>query len=240
MASNLPGDICVGQHSVCIIRAAILEPTCQPLGGVDSGFVSSGIVTATATPQLQEGVTLEPLTGCGDIAFTFEKPDQIRSFDLSGELVFFDHEMMQILFGGTLIVGDTGTPFDGLNIGYANPNFTDAPPPAIYLEFITLVAARGVGDCSTGGAPIPYAVGHIFGKTRLTPGDRTFEAEAASVTFNGRSNGNPNLGTGPWNDWPGTTNIPNSAYVQVSYSYDEYEAIADLAACGFQTLPNGS
>jgi len=240
MASNLPGEICVGQHSVCLIRAAVLKPNCRPLGGVDSGFVSAGIITATATPQLQEGATFEPLTGCGDIAFTFEKPDQIRAFDLSGELTFFDHEMMEILFGGTIIVGDTGTPFVGKNIGWAAPNFTDAPPPPIYLEFITLTAGQGIGDCSDEDGGIPYAVGHIFGKTRLTPGDRTFEFESASVAFNGKSVANPSLFDGPWNDWPGSTNIPNSPYVQVSYSLSEYDAIADLAACGYQTLPAGS
>jgi hypothetical protein len=241
MASNLAGDICVGQHSVCIVRAAVLKPNCRPLGGVDSGFVSAGIITATASPQLREGQTFEPETGCGRIAWTYEQPDQIRSFDVSGELTFFDHEMMEILFGGELIVGGSQSDFSGEVIGWAAPNYTDDPPPPIYLEFITLTAAEGLGNCQASVEDsVPSAVGHIFGKVRLAPGDRTFAAEAATVAFSGNAVANPNLFDGPWNDWPGTDPIPNSPYVQVSYSLDEYEAIADLAACGYQTLPSGS
>ena len=48
---------------------------------------------------------------------------------------------------------------------------------------------------------------------------------------------NPNVGDGPWGDFPGAGGVPNSPYIQVSYSQAEYDAIADLAACGFQTLP---
>lgn len=237
MASNLPGDICVGQHSVCLVRAAILAGSCAPLGGVDSGFVSAGIVTATASVTLKEGQTFEPETGCGNIAWTYEQPDLIRSYELSGELVFFDHEMMEVLFGGSVVVGGAGSAFTGQNIGWSAPNYTDDPPPAIYLEFVTLTAAEGVGTCDTPGAEIPAAVGHIFGRTRLVPGDRTFAAEAATVAFTGTATANPNLGTGPWNDWAGEGNVPNSPYIQVSYSRAEYEAMADLASCGYQTLP---
>lgn len=237
MASALPGDICVGQHSVCIVRAALLDTDCTPLGGEDGGFISAGIVTATASPVLKEGTKFEPETGCGDIAWTYEKKDQIRSYTVTGELVFFDHEMMEILFGGTVIVGDTGTAFDGDNIGWAAPNYTDDPPPSKYLEFLVLTAGAGLGECVDPASPFPAAVGHIFGKIDLVPGDMTFANEASSVNFTGTSVANPNLGDGPWDDWPGVTDIPNSPHIQVSYGQTEYDAIADLAACGYQTLP---
>lgn len=237
MPSNLPGDICVGQHSVCIVRIAQLASNCEPVGGPDSGIVTAGIVTATASAVLQEGTSFEPLTGCGDIAWTYETPDKIRSYTVSGELTFFDHEMMEILFGGSLVVGSAASDFVGDNIGWAAPNYTDDPPAAVYMEFITKTAGAGVGECAAPGSPFPFAVGHIFGKGRYVPGDRTFAAEAASVAFTGTSVANPNLENGPWNDWPGTGNIPNSPYIQVSYSEAEYDLIADLAACGYQTLP---
>jgi len=237
MASNLPGDICVGQHSVCIVRAAKLAPGCAPLGGTDSGFITTGIITATASPELQEGRTLEPLLGCGDTAWTYEERDRIRRYTLSGELAFFDHELMEVLFGGTLIVGGAQSDFVGDVIGWAAPNYTDEPAPDVYLEFIVKTAARGVGECSSGGAAFPAAVGHIFGKAALVPGDSTFSAEAATVNFNGTSTANPALSNGPWGDWPGVETIPASGHVQVSYSFDEYDAIAELAACGYATLP---
>ena len=237
MASALPGAICVGQHSVCIIRVAKLNADCTVAGGDDSGFITTGIITATATPELQEGQSYEPINGCGDIAWTYETPDKIRKYTLSGELAFFDHEMMEILFGGSLIVGGGGTAFDGDNIGWAAPNYTDAAPDPVYVEFITKVAGEGVGECSTPGSPFPAAVGHIFGKARFVPGDRTFAAEAATVAFTGESVANPNLLNGPWDDYPGVAAIPNSPYAQYSMNDTEYDAIAATAACGYAVLP---
>jgi len=241
MASSLPGDVCVGQHSVCLVRAALLGPDCAPVGGVDSGIVTVGIVTATASPELQEGVSLEVTLGCGGLAWTYEEADKIRRFNLTGELAFFDHEALAILFGGDVVVGGAGSEFTGDTIGWAAPNYTEDPAAAVYIEFITRTAAQGVGECATeSGDPVPAYVGHIFGRTKLVPGDRTFALEAATQSFTGFSQNNPNLGTGPWGDWPGTGNVPNSPYVQVSYSADEYDAIADLAGCGWQTLPTAS
>lgn len=239
MASNLPGDICVGQHSVCIVRAAKLKSNCRPEGGDDSGFITAGIISATASPVLQERQTLESVSGCGDLMFVVERPPRIRAYDLSGELTFFDHEMMEILFGGEVIVGGTGSDFDGDNIGWAAPNYTEDPPSPIYVEFIVETAGEGIGDCGSADG-VPAAVGHIFGKAHLQPGDLSLGNEVSNVAFQGRSLANPNLFDGPWNDWPGDGNIPNSPHVQVSYSDDEYAAIKDLAACGYQTLPSGS
>lgn len=239
MASNLPGDICVGQHSVCIVRAAKLKPNCRPLGGVDSGFITAGIISATASPVLQEAQTLESVNGCGRISFTVERPAQIRAYDLSGELTFFDHEMMAILFGGEVIVGSAGSDFTGDNIGWAAPNYTEDPPAPVYVEFIVKTVGEGIGDCGSADG-VPAAVGHIFGKANLIPGDLSLGNEVSNVSFSGRSVANPNLFDGPWNDWPGVGNIPNSPHAQVSYSLDEYTAIEDLAACGYATLPAGS
>jgi hypothetical protein len=240
MASALPGDICVGQHSVCIVRAALLDDTCAPVGGADSGIITTGIITATASPELLEGQTFEQVDGCGDIAWTYSTPSKIRRFNLTGELTYFDHEAMQLIFGGSLIVGGAGSEFTGDSIGWAAPNYTDDAPAKVYVEFITKVAGAGIGDCSVGGVAIPAAVGHIFGKSSFVPGDRTFAAEAATLAFTATNEANPNLASGPWGDYPGAGDIPNSPYVQVSYSQAEYDAIADLAACGYVTLASGS
>lgn len=240
MASALPGDICVGQHSVCLIRVANLDPDCTTQGGADSGFVSTGIISATATPEVIDGASFEPLTGCGDIAWAYETRSQIRRWNLSGELTYFDHEAMSILFGGSLIVGAASTPFVGKNIGWASPFYTDTvDADNLYVEFITLTAGKGVGDCGNIGTPFPVAVGHIFPKAQLIPGERTFEFDAATLSFEGSSVNNPLAGNGPWNDWPGVGNIPNSGYIQVSYSSAQYAQILAGAAvnCGFQTVP---
>ena len=233
MASALPGDICVGQHSVCIVRAALLDNDCTPLGGADSGIVTTGIVTATATPEFLDGASFEPQNGCGDIAWTFETKAKPRRVNISGELTYFDHEAMYILFGGDIIVGAGGSDFSGDNIGWGMPWYTDDESPDVYLEFITLTAGQGVGQCYDPEDPFPGAVGHIFPKTSLNMGERTFEFDAATLTFEGSSVNNPNIGNGPWGDFPGVA-APNTGYYTVGYSADEYAAILALAACGFQ------
>jgi hypothetical protein len=60
------------------------------------------------------------------------------------------------------------------------------------------------------------------------------------VPCTGRATSNPALFNGPWNDWVGDGYIPNSPSVEVQYSRAEYEAIAAVARCGFQTLPAAS
>jgi hypothetical protein len=236
MATNLPGGACIGQHSVCLIRAAQLTSTCAIEGGVDSGFITTGIISATATPVMLDGTTYEVINGCGDLAWEYTTPDKIRSFDVSGELAFFDHEAMEVLFGGALVVAVPGTPFAGKNIGWSAPLYTAAAPNPIYLEFIVRTAVQGAGECTPAGTTTPYAVGHIFPKGRYTPGDFSFAAEAATVTFQGNSTNNPNLNNGPWDDYPGG-NIPSSPYITVSYSKAQYDAMTALARCGYQTLP---
>ena len=138
-----------------------------------------------------------------------------------------------------MIVGGSTSDFVGDSIGWAAPHFTDPVSDPVYAEFITRVTAATVGDCDASGT-LPYAVGHVFGKARFTPGDRTFAAEAATMAFTAINEANPVLAAGPWQDFPGVGNMPNSSYFQVTYSESEYDAIATLAACGYQMLPAGS
>jgi hypothetical protein len=240
MATNLAGDICIGQFNVCLLRAARLDADCKPSGGVDSGIITPGIVNMTASPDIEEGTVFEPKNGCGKIAWTYEEPDVVKRYNLSGNFIFHDWEMMELLFGGNVINGRSGGPYPGKVIGYARPRFDDPPTTGVYIEVITKNSGEGVGDCTseTGGFP-PYT-GHIFGKVRLTPGERSFENDVAQVAFTGKATSNPNLFDGPWNDYPGAGYAPNSPYFEVGYSQAEYEAIEALARCGYQTLPMGS
>lgn len=235
MASNLAGDIYIGELNVCLLRAAKLDSDCSPLGTADSAIITPGLVTMTATADIVEGTTYEPKTGCGDIAYTVTKPDRVKGYSLSGELVFFDFELMEVLFGGSLITGNVGSDFNGKVIGHAMPNYNTPATNGIYLEVITEAVGEGAGDCVTSGSGFPTYVGHIFGKVKMTPGDRTFAEEAATLSFTGKATNNPSLFDGPWNDYPGTGYIANSPYVQVGYSAAEYAAILALAGAGYKT-----
>lgn len=241
MASNLAGAVCIGQHSVCLLRVAALADDCSPAGGADSGIVSLGLVSLTATPDVTEGRVFEPTNGCGRTLWTYEEPDVIKRYNITGEIGFHDLEMKYLMFAGSLITGHaTASDFPNKTIGYAVPHYTDAASNGVYLEAVVRNTAEGVGECSSAGVDVPYATGYIFGKAKLTPGDRTLESDVSNVAFTGRATSNPNLFDGPWNDFPGSGYIPNSPMVEIQYSQAEYEAMAAVARCGFQTLPAAS
>jgi hypothetical protein len=242
MATNLAGGICLGQHSVCLLRAAALDTDCSPMGGADQAIVTLGIITLTAAFEYEDGRVFEPKNGCGTIGWTYEEADKIKRINLTGELLYHDWEMKQLLFGGSTITGHaTASAFPGKIIGYNVPNFDATPNNGVYLEVIVRNVGAGVGDCAgSGTAAFPYAAGYIFGKAKLTPGDRTFEDAEAPVAFQGKVSGNPNLFNGPWNDYPGTGYIANSPMVEVAYGRTEYDAIAATAGCGYKALPAAS
>lgn len=240
MPSLLPAAVNVGQYNACIVRVAKLDTDCTPLGGNNTGWVTAGLVTMTATPDVEEGTVFEPKTACGSIAYTIEDPDRIKRYNLSGEFVFFDVEGEEIMFGGSVIVGAGGGDYAGDNIGYAVPDYNSADTNGVYLEIITRAVGEGAGDCIAAGVGFPTYHGHIFGKVKMTPGERTFENDVARLAFTGKARSNPALFDGPWNDFPGVNYIPTSPYVKVGYSAAEYAAIEATVAPGYQDLPAGS
>lgn len=243
MATNLAANaVCIGQLNACVLRAARLGADCHPSGGADSGIVSAALVTMTADPEIEAGQVFEPKNGCGSIMYTYRQEDRIKRYNLSGELVFFDYEMMALLFGGTLVLGKAAGWAAGKVIGYADRLFSAAPRNGVYLEIFRQVVTPDGGDCvQSTGTTLPAAVGHIFGKCRLTPGSMTFENDVARVSFTGYAENNNWLTNGPWNDYPGAGYIPNAPHVEVEYSAAEYAAITAVVGCGYQSnLPAGS
>lgn len=240
MSTNLAGSVAIGQLNACIVRAARLDADCSPTGGVNGGIVTSALVTLNADPDVEEGTVFEPKNACGDIMFTYEQDDKIKRYNLSGELGFHDYELMALLFGGSTILGRAGGSFAGKVIGYADPLYTAPPRNGVYLEIITTAIYSGSGSCTTSTGTTPVAVGHIFGKAKLTRGASNFANEVKLLTFSGKSTNNPSLFNGPWNDYPGAGYTPNSPYVEVGYSQAEYNAILAAVRDGYSDIPVGS
>jgi len=238
MPSALPGGVCLGEHSICIIRGALLNPDCSVVGGPDSGFVTAGIITATWTPVYSDERRIQPRNGCGTRMFSFVEPGCLESATLTAEIGFHDPEMKKILFGGTTQVASAGVPWAGSVGGYAAPTCDDPKPPSVYLEIIVQNAAEGVGECADPEDPYPPWKGYIFGKSKLTEDAITFNDTEHNVALTGTVEGNPNLVFGPWNDLPNVGVVPNSPKVEVYYSQEQYEAIAGAVACGYATLPS--
>lgn len=240
MSTNLAGAINTGQLGACIVRVATLDADCTPTGGTNGGIVSAALATATATPDVAQGKTFEPETACGYVPFTYERGSRIKRYNITGEMYFFDFELMLMLFGGSLILGKAGGTYAGKVIGHAMPKYNDTPNNGVYLEIIVQAVAEGAGDCISSSAASVAWVGYVFGKCRLVPGARTFEDDVAKVLFDGTVTNNPNLYDGPWNDYPGAGYAPDSPVFQVGYSQAEYDAIAATVSPGYQNLATGS
>ena len=241
MATNLAGGLCLGELNVAVFRIARLDSDCTPTGGANSGVVTAGLITLTADPDIEQGTTFEPKNGDGDIMFTYEEDDKIKRYNISGEMGFLDFEAMELLFGGSTVLGRAGGSFAGQVIGYADRSYTAAARNGVYLEVITRAIAEGAGSCVTSGAGTPVAFGHIFGKAKLVPGSKNFGNDVKRVTFSGKATANPSLYDGPWNDYPGAGYIPNAPSVIVGYTQAEFDAILAKLNCGYTTdLPAGS
>ena len=240
MPSNLPSAVNLGEIGVCVMRIALLDTDCSPLGGAASGHVTAGIADMTVSPDIEEGTVFEPKNGCGTTLYTFQRQNRIKRYNLSGNLFFFDDEAMQLMFGGTAILGRAGGDFAGDTIGWAAPNYNAVASNGVYLEVITQRIGEGAGDCITSGTGFPKFTGHVFGKVLMTPGEVSFGDEALQLPFTGIATANPNLYNGPWNDYPGAGYIPNSPYLRFGYTQTEYDAIVADIAAGAQDLPAGS
>lgn len=238
--ANLAGNVRIGQLGACIIRAARLGPDCVPVGGVNGGIVTAGLTTLADSPQVQDATVFEPKDACGNIQFTYERDEKILRRQLSGEFGLFDWELMELLFGGSVVLGKVGGDFAGEAIGYADPAYNAPPRNGVYLEIISTGVVEGAGDCVASDGSVPTAYGTIYGKAKLRWGDDNFADEVKLLTYTGTSTNNPNLFNGPWNDYPGQGYIPNTSKVVVGYSAAEYAAIENLIAPGYQTLPAGS
>ena len=240
MASNLPSDTNVGQYNVCLFRIARLDSDCTIVGGTDGGYVTVGIASINYSPQVEEGTEIAPKNGCDSVMYRIPAEDVVTGLNLSGELIFFSWEAMELLFGGTVLLGAAGGDYAGQTNGYAYPNYDDTPPNGVYLEVITRQVAQGAGDCITAGGVFAPYVGDIFGKCKLRLGDMTREAGGHRLTFTGTAQGNPALYDGPWNDSPVAGYLPTSPFIQVGYSNAEYATILADAGAGYVDLPTGS
>ncbi len=232
MASNLAGATVIGQHSLCLVRAASLDADCSPLGGADSGWSSLGLITLSDSVEAADDFVLEPENGCGKTLFTYTDPGDITRHNLSGDFGYHDWEMMKLLFGGSTVLGKAGGPYPGKVIGWQEPG-AGANPPAVYFEVITQNISGTSGECVSGVSGFPPYQGHIYGRAKFRRGDRTFERDTGLISFTAVATSNPNLATGPWLDWPGTGVVGNTMYQTVGYSQAQFDTMVALAGAGY-------
>jgi hypothetical protein len=240
MPSALPSAENIAITGVCLFRVARLASDCSPLGGNGSGYITTGIIDFTATPEIEEGQTLAPKNGCGTVIYRKIRQDRTVGYNVSGNLAFYDPEGKFQMFGGSVIYGAAGGDFENEVIGWAGPNYDAPESPGVYLEVITQRVGEGAGDCIESGTDRPTWQGFIFGKSLLVPGEVSLQDDVVNMPFTGKTSGNPNLFDGPWNDWPGQGYIPNSPNVEIGYTDAQFDAILATAAAGQADLPTAS
>ncbi len=232
MPTLLPVTENVGIYGACLLRVAKLGPDCAPLTGNNMAFVTTGIIDLTASPEVEEGAVIEPPNGCGAPGFSVRRPDLIKRWTLSGNLLYFDYEQLLVAFGGTAAVGKTGGPYAAKAIGWAPPDSQSGAASSVYLEVISQRAGQSAGDCVGASSGLPPYMGRIFPKARLTLGDWNQQNEHAPVSFTGVADRNPNVGTGPWKDSPLQGGYLPAPVSFTDYSQAQYDAIFALATAG--------
>lgn len=245
MATALAGGQAIGQYDVCVMRVGRLGADCAPVYGANGGIITMALVDATASPELRTGEPAELENGCGEFLVNVQRQDKVKSRTLSGTLGLFDWEMFEIMFGGSLVIGAAGTDYSGEVIGWAEPGPDSADRNPVVVEFIVKNAAKGLGACQTPGSTTDYPAytGYIFPKCTLTLGERAFAKGVHTVTFTGKSEPNPNFGSGPWRDWDNMAGVgtfpTGSPMVTVSYDVLPLNGLS-AADVGFVSTPAAS
>ena len=243
MVTNLAGDVCIGHYDVCYLRLGRLSATCAPLYGANNGIITVGLVDMTASPEIREGADVEQVNGCGETLFKVAKQDKVLRRNLTGTIGFWDYEMLELMFGGTLILGAAGTNGAGKVIGWGEPSVDSADRNPISLEVIVKNAAQGQGVCASASSSRPAWTGIIFPKVFATLGDYVANEGPHVVNFTGVAENNPNWISGPFRDFDqaAVTVFPTTSPM-VMVGYDEASDFLNggSAGCGFVTTPAAS
>lgn len=217
---------CVGQYSVCAMRAARLDATCTPLNSLGSIVVTAALVSLAMTPDVEEGKKFEPKTGCGAIPWTAEEDDRIKRYTLNMELATWDYELVEILTGSPLIIGDGGTTYAAKVIGFESKGPNSATYNGCSLELWTKTSGSG-GPCGPASTNPPY-VRHIFPRCKFRIGDHTLQNDVLNAHFAGWSTNNASWNNGAITlEWDATVPLSDDApYAQV------YASALPTTGCG--------
>lgn len=242
MASSLAGAQCIGNYDAVVIRAGRLGADCVPVYGTNAGIISEAVSTVTADPETDEPAAVEVKNGSGKILISVKRQTRTKWRNLSGELVLWDYEMMELLFGGTLIYGRAGGNYAGEVIGWGEPGPGAASRNPISLEIITQNAIKGAGSCitTTATTDVPGYTGFVFPKCYLTFGSVELNEGAHVVKFSGYSEGNPNYRSGPFRDFDQEAIVgsapADSPMFMVGYSTLPLNGMA-APTCGYLNTP---
>ena len=186
MASN--NVTCIAERSACVLRATRLGSDCTPLTGATDGALTTAIATINLSPDVEEGTRYEPKDACGRILYSASDPDIVKRYNITIDLHMVDFELYELLTDGQLLLGKTGTTWDGQVVGVSAPGATTTQGYGVGLEIWTKTASD-TGVCGPASTNPPY-IRHVLPRVMLRPADRTFEGAAATNSFAGTAEAN--------------------------------------------------
>lgn len=171
-------------------------------------WVSNGFITATFSPEFEDGDEITEKAADGSVCISYKAPDSFKRLNFNLSLCSPDPESAAVLAGGLLIEGGGPHACDsspGEVIGYSSPPVGDAGENPVAIE---VWSTANIGGRPASGAPwfhwvFPYV------KVRYT-GDREFGNSALSNEFEGQGLGNPALATSGL--YPKDTTSPIGAF----------------------------
>lgn len=217
---------CIGQHSVCAVRATRLGADCTPLTGASNTVVTAGFMTLNLTPDVEAGTRFEPKNGCGKVLWVASEPDVIKRYNIDGEMAVFDVELDELLTDASLIMGKTGGTWATKAIGLSMPGPSTAQGSGVALEIWTKTGS-GDGSCGT-SAEVPPYTRHVLPHCTLRPNDRAFALDVATFKVTGVAEQNSLWGVGPY----GSEADPASVDTLSPY-YWIYDTALPVAGCGY-------
>jgi hypothetical protein len=218
-------DYCFSAIDMLALRVTLLENDGTPDGGASNLYVTDDPIQLSQTPRVTTGATSEQKNGRGIPCAGKTAKDTLTGWTLAGTFCKFEVEMLQLMFGGTLLLGGTG---GTESIGLADPDPADERQFGVAIEAWS-AAYDGVEEqgnfpsATTGLAYIHWA----FPRVQCMPGPEEVKEGVIVQSWTGLATPNPNFGPGPDNLWPATLQGPRGKW---------YTNSLPTAACGASVL----
>lgn len=181
---------CLPSIQACAMRVGRLNAAGLVPVGASNSYVTSGLITLTATPEYRDGDDFEVVTACGDLGVNYKDRDRLRRLGVELNVVAPDPELTEIMAGGTVLTS-------GAAVGWAAPELMATPQDfGVSIELWSKrLSADGAQD-----ATLPW-YRWVLPRVYLRVGAKNFQNGPMDNPFSGFAVGNGGWGEGPTYDW---------------------------------------
>lgn len=217
---------CVPDAKPSIMRVTRLDENCQYMTGPGNSVTTSGLVTFTAEPEIEDGEETELTDATGEVCASTKASDRIKKIALTFEICAKDPDLLNILMCTPSLLNDAGDTIGvSVNIGTINCN-------GCFLEIWTQKIGK-YGTCGGGTGAGQYGFRrYTFHKAVFQPGSVNLSSELAAASFSGYTEANPNALDGPFSDMPFVGDI----FEEAGYTCSD-DVAPPLAECGYHSTP---